>query len=166
MADTAQATLEHLRPLIGLRLSSSWRACDMRIFDFGELRSHGKGQFGEVTIHVQCPWRIETPDRILTGRHDLFKPPEETEGFDWDSWDWTENHTLQDRLVEEFVTTANPTVEDVATDAHGGAVLKLSGGYRLILFPAGSTSENWRLFHPGCEGTHFVVKGGRVEEDS
>ncbi|MBN1588017.1 MAG: hypothetical protein JW888_00715 [Pirellulales bacterium] len=166
MADTAQATFEQLRVLIGLKLSGTGRACDMRMFDFGELRPYEKGECGQYALHVQCPWRIETADRILTGRHDLFHPAEETDEFDADAWDWTENETLQDRKVRQFIETACPTVEDVATDAHGGAVMQLSGTYRLVLFPAGTQGEDWRLFRPASEKRHFVVRGGRVEEEA
>lgn len=54
-------------------------------------------------------------------------------------------------------------VEGVDADDFGGAALSLSGGYRLVMFPAGSTGEDWRLFRPSSRW-HFVVSGGRIEE--
>jgi len=164
MTDVADAARKHLDLLTGLRLSASYRAVDMRMFHFGTMRTVEGGAVGEYALHVQCPWRIETADQIVTGRHDLFKPAEETEDFDWDSWDWDGNETLQDKLVAEFLTHVCPVVESVATDAHGGARLQLSRGYSLVLFPADSQGEDWRFFRPQQDGEHFVVSGGRVEE--
>jgi hypothetical protein len=58
-------------------------------------------------------------------------------------------------------------VKAVRATAACGAEIDLSGGYRLTLFPAGSTGEDWRLLNPTDEDApHFVVVGGgRVEED-
>jgi hypothetical protein len=165
MTGIAESVREHLEPLVGLKLSASYRAADMRMFHFGETHAFDRGHVGEYALHVQCPWRIETTDRIITGRHDLFRPAEETENFDWESWDWDGNETLQDRLVSGLLAKNELTVQDLATDCHGGATLKLSGGYALVLFPASSQSENWRVFKPCGEGEHFVVSGGREERD-
>ena len=109
-------------------------------------------------------WRIQTLNRIITGRHDLFKPAKETEDFDWDTWDWDGNETLQDRLVADFIATISPVVEDVLTDPHGGATLILSDSFCLVLFPANSHGEDWRVFRTECDDEHFVISGGRVEE--
>jgi hypothetical protein len=54
------------------------------------------------------------------------------------------------------------TVEGVDADDFGGAVLALSGGYRIVIFPAGSTGEDWRLFRRSSR-PHFVIAGGRIE---
>lgn len=163
MTDVADAVLKHLQPLVGLTLSESYRVADMRIFHFGAMRNVEGGAAGEYALHVQCPWRLEASDHVVTGRHDLFKPAEETEGFDWDSWDWDGNETLQDGLVSDFLTKAAPVVQGVAADSYGGARLSLSGEYNLALFPAGSQGEDWRVFRPEGNEEHFVVSGGRVE---
>src|SRR3990172_723693 len=99
MTDVAQAALEHLEPLVGLSMSSSHRVADMRVFLFGTPGGVPVKPSGGFALHVQCPWRLETADRIVTGRHDLFRPAEETEDFDWDAWPWDGSETLQDRLV-------------------------------------------------------------------
>jgi len=145
MKDVAEATYCHLKALVGLPLSASYRAADMRMFDFGRMHKMGAGEVGEYALHVQCPWRLETKSRVITGRHDLFKPAEETENFDWDSWDWDGNETRQDRLVSDFLSGEKPVVKDIATDTHGGATLSLSGNYSLVLFPCASQGEDWRL---------------------
>lgn len=160
VGEQAQMRLELLK---GLPLSESYRAADMRMFHFGTMRPVKRGAVGEYALHVQCPWRIETADGILTGRHDLFSPAEETEDFDWESWDWDGNETLQDRLIGAFIREGIRKVEDVSADAYGGARIGLSGGYVLVLFPADSQGEDWRLFRPQEGGAHFVVSGGRVE---
>jgi len=144
MTPLADSVRERLQPLIGLRLSASYRAADMRVFHFGTMRKVGNGAVGEFALHVQCPWRIQAKDRIVTSRHDLFDPAEVTEDFDWKSWDWDGNETLQDKLVSEFLEEKKPTVEAILTDTCGGATLNLSGGYELVLFPAGTKSEDWR----------------------
>src|SRR5688572_2366118 len=59
--------------LIGLRLSAARRAADMRVFHFGDMREENGGTLGQYALHVQCPWRIDGPQGIITGRHDLWK---------------------------------------------------------------------------------------------
>jgi hypothetical protein len=158
MMGLAQTTAQELGKLVGLSLIESGRAVDMRMFQFG---SPG---VPEYALHVQCAWRVQSPQRIVTGRHDMFEPAEAPEGFDWDAWDWTEStNTLQDRLVAEFLSDGPRLVEEVVTDAYGGAVLSLAGGYSIALFPA-SQDEAWRLFRPGSDEPHFVVSGGKVEK--
>ena len=164
MTNISESARNHLSPLIGLRLSASYRAADMRIFHFGTMRKVAKGSVGEYALHVQCPWRIQTNDRIITGRHDLFTPVEVPAGFDWKNWTWDGNETLQDRLTSDLLANTELTVQAVITDRHGGVTLNLSGGYVLVLFPASSRGEDWRVFVPNCEH-HFVVSGGREERD-
>jgi hypothetical protein len=51
----------------------------------------------------------------------------------------------------------------VRADNCGGVTFQLSGGYRLVLFPAGIRGEDWRFFRPNTDDPHFVVAGGQVE---
>ncbi len=163
MVDIAKNTFEKLRELIGLPLSDSHRAADMRTFQIGPITKIGKKVTGTFALHIQCAWRLENVDGIVTGRDDLYSPPEETEDFDFDNWDWDCNETLQDKLITMFLSTS-PIIEDVKTDEYGGAVIRMSNGYNLVLFPASSNDEDWRLFRPNTEGTHFVISGGCLEE--
>jgi hypothetical protein len=79
MGSLAVRIEQKLSPLIGLRLSATHRAASMRMFDFGELQTvrsklRGKDRFrtvGQFALHVQCPWRIEGPDGLVTGLSDL-----------------------------------------------------------------------------------------------
>jgi len=54
-------------------------------------------------------------------------------------------------------------VEKVDADSFGGATICLSGGYRLVLFPASSRNEHWRLLQGATNEKHFVVSGSQVE---
>jgi len=151
----------------------------MRVFHFGRvtIEEAKSRSYGEFALHIQCPWRIEGPDGIVTGRDDLWEPAEPNDDIDWDSWDFEKNDNLQDRRIRSLLgghdtltrSAVNATsllvVEHISTDAVGGATLSLSGGYRLVIFPSGSADgEDWRLLEPPSERPHFVVGGGRIIE--
>ncbi len=177
MNTTATEVLKHLKPLIGLKLSIARRAASMSNFQFGEVHKVDGGTVGEYALHVDCPWRLEGPHSIVTGWLDLWEPAEEAgDDFDWQAWIEEKKDNLQEKRLHELLggydeqtlsvvnVTEGLEVEDIQTDAYGGAVLKLSGGYRLVLFPAGSRNEDWRMFQPQNDGPHFVVTGGKVED--
>jgi hypothetical protein len=169
MKPVTDAVVERLTPLVGLRLVIARRAADLRNFQFGQVRAVERGTVGDYGLHIQCPWRLEGPDGILTGHSDLWELAEASEGVDW-------GENLQDRQLgtllggydpatRSFVNqTEHLVVEGVQADNCGGATIQLSGGYRLVLFPAGARGEDWRLFRPGTDEPHFVIAGGRVEE--
>jgi hypothetical protein len=166
-----------LLQLVGLRLAHTFRAADMRVFHFGTMRlapvsdppsqkHKPRGSVGEFALHIQCPWRIETDAMILTGRSDLYEPVERPEGFSYDQWDYDRDGNLQDQQIELFISScANLAVEDVIVQSHGLFTLTFHGGYRLVVFPSGSASEDWRLFRPGGIDSHLVVSGGAIERD-
>ena len=162
-----------IRPLIGLKLSIARRAADLRNFQFGDIRPAPpgirpgpRGTVGEYALHIQCPWRIDGPEGIVTGRTDLYKLP--SGDYPPDDWEPKHGNNRQDdrigRLlgVEDLLAGAyiNQTgllvVEKVWASAFGDVILFLSGGYRIVIFPSGTTGEAWRVFrssgHP-----HFVV---------
>lgn len=177
MTDIADEIRIHLKPLVGLRLSGTTRAADMRCFRFGEVRETEEGAFGGYTLNVQCPWRIEGPEGIVTGDSDLCEPAEDSLDIDWDAWDFEESPNLQDAMIEVFLQgydlqtglfndeTDKLVVEAISGDAYGGATLTFFGGCRLVIFPAGSRGEDWRIFRPGVDERHFVIAGGQVEEE-
>ncbi len=178
METTRSQVLRHLVPLVGRRLSIAWRAADMRMFHFGHVTVYedGSGSAGEFALHVQCPWRIEGPDGIVTGGSDLWEPANPNDDIDWDTWNYEDDGNLQDLRIGMLLGDYDPLtgsftndtgfllVENVEADELGGATIVLSGGYRLVLFPSGSTGEDWRLFEPQSEGPHFVVGGGKIED--
>ena len=176
MTTTADEVMVHLQPLIGLELSIARRAADMRVLHFGQIRKVEKGTVGDYALHIQCPWRLEGPQGTVTGRLDLWEPAEDSPDIDWETWDYDKNENLHDTLMGEFLKGYDPqtrsfvnatgqlVVEAVKGDACGGAIIVLSGGFRLVLFPAGTRGEDWRIFQPGIDESHFVISGGRVED--
>lgn len=177
MAVIANQIRERLHPLIGLRLSIARRAADMRVFHFGNVRAVPNGSVGEFALHIQCPWRLDGPNGIVTGSADLYEPVNETKKVD-DTWHYDRNDNLQDHCLAALLggydavtrsvvnQRADLVVEDVQADDCGGAVLVLSAGYRLAMFPDGVRHEQWRLFQPGSKLRHVVVSPGSVCGDS
>ena len=183
MGLVAEEIQKHLKPLVGLKLSLARRAADLRNFAFGEIRcvegsrlkSSKRGTVGEYGLHIQCAWRIEGPDGILTGRSDLWKSADPDATVDWDSWDYDKEANLQDARIAELLGGEDPVtgspmnisnqlvVEGVDADDFGGATIHLSGSYRLVIFPDGTRGEDWRVFRPSLDEPHFVVSGGRIE---
>jgi hypothetical protein len=175
MKPIADEIVERLRPLVGRPLAIARRAADMRGFHFGEVRAVDRGTVGEYTLHVQCPWRLEGPGGIVTGRADLWHPADVNERPDWDTWDYDKDENLQDRRLADFLGGYDPVtrspvnrtghlvVEGLDADDCGGLTVRLSGGYRLVLFPAGTRGEDWRFMGPGDLESHFVISSGRVE---
>jgi hypothetical protein len=163
-----------LQPLISLQLSRTALAADMRTLQFGntETRTSG-GVVGEYALHIQCPWRLEGDTGVITGSCDLYEPYGKSEQpnapFDWEKGGSLQEKVLRELLkgydekTKQIVNSTNLLiVETVQADSGGGFYLTLSGGYRLLVFPDGTSCEAWRLFKPTKErckptGKHFVV---------
>lgn len=139
----------------------------MRTFQFGALRPVDRGSVGDFALHVQCPWRIEGPEGIVTGRLDLWEPVEDNAPFDT-NWDYENSPNLQDSRVQRWLThhEASLIVNAVDADDFGGAAINLGRGFVLRLFPAGTRGEDWRLFRPKTSAPHLVICGGAVEAES
>src|SRR5262245_25387132 len=163
---TRQQVIAALSQIIGLPLTAVRRAADMRTFQFGTLRAVDRGSVGEFALHVQCPWRIEGPDGIVAGRLDLWEPVEDNAPFD-ENWDYEKWPNLQDARLERWpaANEGSLVVKSVDADEFGGAALCFGQGFVLRMFPAGTRSEDWRLFRPKTDAPHFVVSGGAVELD-
>ncbi len=83
--------------LVGLRLSIIRRAADMLVLHFGTIRPRpsGEGTVADYALHVQCPWRLDSPKGTVTGRDDLWeyagpgeRPP---------NWSYDDGLSLQDK---------------------------------------------------------------------
>jgi len=94
---TRQQVIAALSRIIGLPLAAVRRAADMRTFQFGTLRPVGRGSVGDFALHIQCPWRIEGPEGIVTGRSDLREPAEAGAPID-ENWDY---ETSPDRVAAQ-----------------------------------------------------------------
>jgi hypothetical protein len=155
-----------LSQIVGLPLTAVRRAADMRTFQFGSLRAVERGSLGEFALHVQCPWRIEGPDGIVTGRLDLWEPVEDDAPYE-ENWDYEKSPNLQDARLERWLAENRGflAVKDVDADEFGGAAISFDRGFVLRMFPAGTRSEDWRLFRPKTGAPHLVISGGRVEPE-
>jgi hypothetical protein len=144
----------------------------MRVFHFGEIREVDRGTIGQYALHIQCPWRIDGPNGIITGRLDLW---EHASGKAMpDEWEPSTDDNLQDLRLGELLgsydaktrshvnITKRLVVERVQASNVGDLDITLSGGYRLLVFPAGSKGESWRIFEPDKDSPHFVVEGNEV----
>jgi hypothetical protein len=163
-ATTRQQVIAALSQIIGLPLTAARRAADMQTFHFGALRPVDNGSVGEFALHVQCPWRIECPKGILTGRLDLWEPVEENAPYD-ENWDYEKSPNLQDEKLDQLFGQSDGSivVQHVDADEFGGAAIGLSQGFVLRIFPAGTRGEDWRLFQPKTDARHFVISDGKVE---
>lgn len=158
---TRQRVIAALSQIGGLPLTASRRAADMRTFQFGQLRAVERGSVGAFALHVQCPWRIEGTDGIVTGRLDLWEPVEDNAPYD-ENWDYEKSPNLQDALVKQWLVQNDLVVTSVDADDFGGAAVSFSQGFVLRLFPAGSRGEDWRWFQPKSGTRHLVISGGAV----
>lgn len=161
---TRQQAIAALSRIVGLPLSAARRAADMRTFQFGKLRPVERGTVGDFALHVQCPWRIEGPEGIVTGHSDLWESAESDAPFD-ENWDYEKSPNLQDAQLAEWMAQTQLLVESVDADEFGGAAISLGHGFVLRLFPAGARGEDWRLFRPKTDAPHLVISGGKVEGD-
>lgn len=165
-----------LQPLVGLPLSIVRQAADMRVFHFGEVRRHhwGKGTVGVYALHVQCPWRIVGPGRLLTGSSDRFVAPPGESGVDQKD---VRAGNLQEMRLAELLegyddatkshvnATAGLVVTSVTADRYCSLDIMFSGGIHLQLFPDGSAEEDWRFFATEDDSPHLVIEGGKSSPD-
>jgi hypothetical protein len=157
-----------LAPLLQLKLSLSRSMLDVRAFHFGAVRRFGQALSGEYVLHLNCPWRIESAGRIITGRHDHFARADDNQDPSWEVG--TPWGTYQEQALRQLLGGYDPeneacvnvtellVVERVDADEVGGFSISMTGGYALVVFPAGTRNEHWRLLPP-TKGEHFVVEG-------
>ncbi len=148
--------------LKGMRLAASFLAADMRVFHFC-LPEEGYTLTTALCLHIQCPWRIEQDDRIITGRYDYWEPLTDIDGDELETWDPDKDGNLQAQIMESFLK--EPIfVSDVRYAGCGGIILDFSNHTKLTLFPQGAKAEDWRLFRKDQETPHLVVSGGEIHE--
>ncbi|MDO7873853.1 hypothetical protein Q5H93_03845 [Hymenobacter sp. ASUV-10] len=166
-----EQTYHSLRQLVGLMLTGSTRAADMECLKFGEQaivdRSGELYNIGEFALHLQCPWRITSSEKLLVGSSDLYEPADgisdADEDFDWEII----GNNLRDVRLQQLLIQSK-IVEAVETDAYGGFSLFLSQDLVFSAFPSYSKNdeyhEYWRLLD-NREGPkpHIVVGPNGVE---
>ena len=158
--------------LVGMPLSSAHLAADVLSLQFGELRETRSKLpnrtdtwlVGEYALHVQCPWRLTRHDEIVTGYFDRLYPPgdplDEREG-----WEPNGPGSWGHERLREWTAKLPLSVVSLAADAFAGMRIVLAGDYVLEMFPIDSVqTEQWRLFRPGTDESHFVVLGaGQID---
>jgi len=173
MANDNSRLLEGLRNLVGLRVTSAGFAASMRTFTLSPTETRAaKSPTGEWALHIDCPWRIESAARIVTGSSDwsqLADPNLLPQG----DWEPSLGGSLQDARLRELFEdqgvqgerprnrTAHLVVTGVEVDVYGGVVLELTGGYRLRAFPTASRGEHWRIFDLDNLNPHVVCSANR-----
>jgi len=149
----------------------------MRMFHFGQIVTTPTGLVAQYAIHIQCPWRIQTHEIIVTGSQDWYEPSLEADFSEEesDSWEPGKGGSLQeDRLrrlfecpLQESRTIINKTdrffVVGAAADSLVDCQVHLSHGLILGLYPCGSAGEAWRLIQPTRGEPHFVVEIGGIQ---
>jgi hypothetical protein len=162
---TRQQVIAALSPIIGLPLVAGRRAADMRMLQFGTMSAVDGGSVGDFALHLQCPWRIEGPYGLVTGRLDVWEPVERDAMRNYPAWDYEKDPNLQDARFNDWLERfgSSLVVTHVDADDYGGASIDLGGAFVLRLFPAGTRGEDWRLLGPQMDAPHFVISGGAVE---
>jgi hypothetical protein len=158
--------LPDLTPLVGLRVHKVTHAASMLSLGFATVDTASDGP-AHWLLHVQCPWRIEDPFKVVTGSYDYWlaldgsvpdedKPP--GYGMNLETQVWREilcDPELRGRQPVRNLSSALE-VTSVETTAYGDIAIAMTGGYRLRVFPSGSTGEDWRLFEQGDLKSHIV----------
>jgi hypothetical protein len=145
------------------------------IFSLAQSASLSAAASGRMRcMHIQCPWRLEGPTGLVTGFSDLWEPTDHSASIDWETWSYDTHDNVQDMALYHLLGGDDPStrsavnrtpwlvVEAVAADAYGSVHLELTGHYRLVIFPAGTHGEHWRLFQPHSDAPHLVCEGMTV----
>ena len=175
MIALADRITTELLVLIGEPISDVWRAANMQVFGFGELRQivNRYGEEVEVTdinLHVQCRWRLVDDRRILFGRDDLLRPADEDTPVD--DFDWDKEDSVLDVLHRKWIAkhkTKPLRVINAIGDNYGGFRMEFEEQIFLEAFPCNSNceedTEHWRLLGHRSDGSHFVIGGYGVLDD-
>ena len=155
-----------LKNFVGLKITMATHAASMRGFIFGPAIDAPSAI--PWVMHIQCSWRIEAGNAIITGSSDWYEPAD-SEALTVDEWDPAEGASLQEARLRELFhdqdlskrTISNNTASLICTEyeeePHGG-VIWLTGDYVLRLFPAASRGEHWRVFRKGDTSSHVICE--------
>jgi hypothetical protein len=172
MIETMEKPAPTLTQLVGLPLKISRHAGNMLVLHFGRIRrstgARGPESWGDLAIHVQCPWRVTAAGNLLFGSADRWRPAEGVEVEDWDAW-WESPHpNREDRGWERLLGGKDeatrsfecPDNSILVTEVHASGIgdLKIvfSSAIVLDIFANGSDHEFWRLLAPADHSDHLV----------
>ena len=165
-----QAIESALSVIIGLSFTRTTRAANMECIKFGDkIATDKSGSFniGLYALHLQCPWRIVSKNKLLIGSQDVYEPINEIKPGD--DFDWEQiGQNLRDNKLEHFLKDVIWKVNNVTADEYGGLDIDFGDDVRLQIFPALSKkdqySEYWRLLdHTQEESIHTVVGSFGIE---
>lgn len=154
-----------LQSLVGQKLAQIVRTCDLVEIGFRDTSNQsGTKNYGEanlsMVLHLQCPFRIETTDKIVIGREDLFVSS--TDDFDVDLAE--EDTCVFDGIVKDFGARYDSEyVRKVTVNSFGDVTVELTT-LKIRIFVAGSTEkEAWRFFPTDDVSEHLVNENGKLE---
>ena len=154
-----------LQSLVGQKLARIVRSCDLVGICFRDTSDQsGTKNYGEanlsMVLHLQCPFRIETTDKIVIGREDLFVSS--TDDFDVDLAE--EDTCVFDGIVKDFGARYDSEyVRKVTVNSFGDVTVELTT-LKIRIFVAGSTEkEAWRFFPTDDVSEHLVNENGKLE---
>ena len=108
-----------------------------------------------LTIQIQCPWRISQNSQILIGHRDFYYSDvgKNSEVV----MNKSQYDSVLGSLCAEFEATS-PRVNSIDSDETGAFSIYLSEGYRLEAIPAENTESGkyWRIYEPVGQGKSFV----------
>ncbi len=154
-----------LQSLVGQKLVQIYRFFELVGIGFRDTSDHGKtknyGRFHlSMVFHLQCPFRIETTDKIVIGREDLFVSS--TDDFDVDLAE--DDTCVFDGIVKDFGARYDSEyVRKVTVNSFGDVTVELTT-LKIRIFVAGSTEkEAWRFFPTDDVSEHLVNENGKLE---
>ena len=160
-------TEKHLSRLIGLKLIKVGGIFATRQFYFGPAV-----EMSEIfDLSVECAWRIEVGEQILTGSEDYPIKAEDNVDPSWE--EGMPSGHLQEQLLRDFlggemvnqevvIKRSAVEVRSVVSDTFGGFRLRLTEGVSLAVFPTTCRQMEWMLSHVS-EGSVMLING-RIEQ--
>ena len=124
------------------------------IFDDGE----------ELSLHLQCSWRLIVNDQLRLVSDDIFEQPEGQEydeNFDWD----VQGDNRFDHLASDLKRELPLAVRSVHLSSENDLVIEFDKGSLLYVFAGRPLdAEAWRFFVHHGESSHLVAVGRLLEE--
>ena len=153
--------------LVGKDIQLISRAGNMFCMWFGpevEYTTH-KGEVqhgGNHILHVECIWRLTSPEGIVVGFNDFYTPSpklsdEDCRTADLDEVGNNKFDYISDSLMKE-IGAGTVHVTGIHADKYGGFSLSFDNGWKLDVFPDDAEDdEHWRFFERAEGSKHFIV---------
>jgi hypothetical protein len=162
----ATETLKALAQLVGLCLCKSRNFCATRHFYFGSVVQSRRRPSIRYTLGLECPWRIETGDQVVTGSEDYIVRADDNSDPEWEAG--APGGHLQDQKLRDFLgemidgdivaVGTQHIVQSVDADSVGGFRIGFSSGYTLATFPSTAREMEWILL-PASGDSLMLING-------